>query len=388
MSRLAKLQYRMAILDRYRQAGRQEKARILSEFCSVCGYNRKYAIRLLNEPIRVRRARPGRRAIYGEQVRQLLTEFWHALGRICSKRIHAALPEWVLAYEESRGRLPGDLRALLLGKSPATMDRILKPIRQTWTKGKSATRPSKWWYRAHIPIRPVDLDVKAPGYFQTDTVVHCGETLMGEYASSLTVTDLASTWTESRALWRRTGDGIVQAMSKIESSLPFPVTHIKSDSGTEFLNGAVYQYLTERENPIQLFRSRPYHKNDQCFIEQKNFTHVRSVFGYERIEDESLLELMNEIYRDYWNPLQNFFTPTFKLRRKWKDGKKTIREFDQIQTPYQGLMDSPYLDEISKEKLLAAKANLNPFELRMRLEIKLKEFTERLRASKTVRIAA
>ena len=388
MSRLAKKQYLLAILDRYKQAGRVEKARILSEFCSVCGYNRKYAIRLLSQPFRVCPKRPGRRAIYGQDVGKLLTEFWHALGRICSKRIHAALPEWLPAYEEARGPLPEDLRSLLLAMSPATIDRLLVPARGKWNQGLSATRPSKWWYRSRIPIRPVDLDVKEPGYLQTDTVVHCGETLLGYYASTLTVTDLASTWTESCALWRRTGVGIAEAMSVIEEALPFTMTHVKSDSGSEFLNGDVYQFLTEREKPIELFRSRPYHKNDQCFIEQKNFTHVRKVFGYDRIDDESLLDLMNDIYRNYWGPLQNFFVPAFKLKRKWRDGKKTIREFDQIQTPYQRLMDSPYVDDAVKERLQKTKAALNPFELRMGLEYKLHEFSERLKKSKTVQIAA
>ena len=125
MSRLAKKQYLIAIMDRYQSAGRLEKARILSEFCSVCGYNRKYAIRLLNQPIRVSRERPGRKAVYGLEVKNLLTEFWHALGRICSKRIQAALPEWLPAFEAARGSLPDDIRGLLLAMSPATIDRSI-----------------------------------------------------------------------------------------------------------------------------------------------------------------------------------------------------------------------------------------------------------------------
>ena len=211
----------------------------------------------------------------------------------------------------------------------------------------------------------------------SDTVAHCGETISGQYAHSLTVTDLATTWTENGATWRKGKAVICHAMQDIEESFPFAITGFKSDCGTEFINDELFKYFVQRPEPIQFYRSRPYQKNDNCHVEQKNLTHVRRLFGYDRFDDEELVDLMNDIYKNYWNPLQNYFLPTMKLIKKERINGKIKKKFDEPTTPYQRVLNSEAISSEEKEILKEKKKKLNPFKLRMGLEIKLKEFKEK-----------
>jgi hypothetical protein len=225
---------------------------------------------------------------------------------------------------------------------------------------------------------------------QADTVAHCGDRLAGAFVNSLTLTDLDSAWTENRALWGKSSQAVITAMKDIEGSLPFTMRGFKSDSGTEFMNYELLTYLRENRPgiPVKVTRSRPYRKNDNCYVEQKNFTHVRELFGYERVETRELAHLMNEIYAELWGPLQNYFMPTQKLLRKTRVGARIKKEYEPAKTPYQRLMESESLTQEQKDYLRGRKSKLNPFELQKTLQIKLKDFEEILRRRHTGLIAA
>lgn len=377
MSHSAKKQYLFAIIERYQKGGRDTKKVILDEFCAICGYSRKYAIRLLNKPLELPKKRPGAKRRYGNEVREHLLVLWRAMGRVCSKRVIKALPEWLDYYRPNN--FDAQTREKLLMLSHSTIDRILKPERKK-CRGISTTQPSKYWYKSRIPIQAEDIGVTEPGFITGDTVAHCGESAGGSFASTITVTDIASTWTLNHAIRAKTQEEVKTGISIIEESLPFPMKAFKSDCGSEFMNRTVFEHLINRENPVLFFRSRPYQKNDNCHVEQKNFTHVRSLFGYERFDSEELVSLMNEIYTQYWNPLQNFFIPTMKLTLKTRDGAKVKKIYDEAQTPFRRLMKSSSMSEEKKKELQVKKNALNPFYLRAMLDTKLEEF--RLKAKK------
>lgn len=376
MSHSARKQYLFAIIERYQKSDRNTKKVILDEFCAICGYTRKYAIRVLNKPLELSKRRPGAKRRYGDDVREHLLVLWRAMGRVCSKRVKRALPEWLDYYQCNNCDL--ETRVKLLKLSPSTIDRILKPERKK-SRGISTTRPAKYWYKSRIPIQAEDISVAEAGFITADTVAHCGDSAGGSYASTITVTDIASTWTLNHAIRSKTQEEVKNGISTIETSLPFPMKAFKSDCGSEFMNRTLFEHFINRENPVLFFRTRPYHKNDNCHVEQKNFTHVRSLFGYERFNSEELVALMNEIYSQYWNPLQNFFIPTMKLALKTRDGAKIKKVYDDAQTPFRRLMQTTSISEEKKNELLEQKKALNPFHLRAMLDAKLEEFRLRVK---------
>lgn len=385
MSQELKKEYLIAIRERYQKSSRVRKSVILDEFVTVCGYSRKYAIRILNGLAEPRLGRPrGRTVKYCAEVVYHLTRLWRAMGRPCSARFKAALPEWIDCDPDPILRENAGLRALVLGVSRAHLDRLLKPYR-TVTEGKSATRKGLRHFRHSIPIEPKDWNVTAPGHVQSDTVAHCGDSLQGGFVNTLTVTDIHTAWTEVRALWGKGSARVIEAMADIEARLPYRIHTFKSDSGSEFMNGELVAYFQESrgESPVKMTRSRPYKKDDNCYVEQKNFTHVREIFGYDRLGSPELVPLMNEIYVDYWCPLQNFFCPSMKLLRKTRIGGYIKKEYDQARTPYQRLMESPQISEERKQALREQKQALNPFRLQDELERKLEAFSECLRRQNT-----
>ena len=390
MSQELKREYLKSIRERYQKSPRVRKSMILEEFVNVCGYSRKYAIRILNGDVEpLARHHRGRAVKYSGEVVYHLVRLWNAMGRPCSIRFKAALPEWIEFDPDPILRENACFRCLVLGVSRAHLDRLLRPYRTTSVRGLGGTRPGLKSFRNQIPIEPKDWNVTAPGTVQSDTVAHCGTSLEGAFANTLTVTDIHTTWTETRGIWGKGAIRVIEAMREIEKALPFTISTFKSDSGSEFINHDLHQYLTERgENPIKMTRSRPYRKDDNCYVEQKNFTHVREIFGYERIEQSDLVPLMNEIYAHYWCPLQNFFIPSMKILRKTRIGAKIKKEYDQPRTPYQRLMECPEITEEKKEEFRKLRASLNPFKLQEGLDHKLRAFQELLRQRNTGRLQA
>jgi hypothetical protein len=370
--------YLDTIRDRYINAPKKQKTLILDEFCLNCEYSRKYAIRILNGEVTPRMKKPGPKPIYDNTFVFHLHELWIAMNRICSKNMKAALPLWLPFY----GKADERVSKLLLQVSPASMDRLLKPFKTGKVRGLSTTRPSL--IKNKIPIQLLDSEITQPGFIEADTVAHCGTSIHGQYSHSLTMTDLMSGWTENRAVWSKEAEYIVNLVRDIETELPFNLHGFACDNGTEFLNHELHDYLVKRDTPITFVRRRPYKKNDAAHVEQKNFTHVRELFGYERLENPQFVRIMNEIYRTFWNPLLNFFTPNLKLIKKERIGSKIKKTYDKPKTPYQRLMDSNHLSPKQRADLKDKIKTKNPFYLKEQLESRLKIFCQLLEEERRI----
>jgi hypothetical protein len=370
MSIEARRQYLIAIRERYLNSTKKQKKAILDEFCQVCNYSRKYAIKAIKQGVGTPIKRPGPKVIYDEDFVRHLVKLWQAMGNICSKKMVAAIPIWLPFYRQ--GDLTDKQRNLLLTISSSTIDRCLKKFKEQ--KGLSGTERSN--FKAMIPLQLLkDDELKLPGYIEADTVAHCGSSLLGQFAWSLTMTDLYSGWTENRGVWTKDSYLVMQAIRDIEENLPFFIHGFASDNGTEFINNDLLKYFKDRKDlPVEFIRRRPYKKNDNAHVEQKNWTHVRQVFGYERIDNKHLVNLMNEIYKHYWNPLLNYFTPSLKLSEKTRIGGRIKKKHAPAETPYQRLIASDTLTLYQKERLKKEFENLNPFKIRKLLDEKLKEF--------------
>lgn len=362
--------YLETIRLRYRKSTKKQKSEILNEFCNVCGYERKYAIRILWNHVEPRSRRPGPKRIYSHSVIPHLIYFWNAMNRCCSKKMKAALPLWMPYYREP---MEPEVKEKLLKISSATIDRRLKDYRDRADQlGGISTTQS--WVKSKIPLKLLDHEITEPGFMESDTVAHCGNSLAGEFVNSLTMTDLYSGWTENRAMLTKTSDKIISQVKSIESKLPFLMKSFASDNGSEFMNQDLHFYLRQREKPIEFIRRRPYKKNDNAHVEQKNFTHVRSLFGYQRFDDQELVIKMNEIYQAYWNPLWNYFTPCLKLKEKTRIGGRVKKKYDEPKTPAQRLIECPNLAPQIVQHLKEQLRGRNPFWLKQQLELKLKEF--------------
>lgn len=376
MSPRSKREVLEAIVIRYRNATRTIKTAILNEFCETCGYHRKHAVRLLATFRRFRKPavrKRGREPIYRpEELLIPLKRIWRQAYMPCSKRLKAVIPIWLRGYAKRYGPLPLPMLNALLRISPATMDRMLKPVRATYRlHGRATTKPGTL-LKKHIPVKVDQWDEKRPGFLEVDSVSHCGGSTEGVYASTLDCVDIATTWTEQRAVWGKGYQPVIEQIGDIESSLPFPLLGVDSDNGGEFLNYHLLRYLTERKEPIQFTRSREYKKDDNAHVEQKNWTHVRQWLGYDRLDDPKVVPLMNNLYRTEWRLFHNFFCPSVKLLSKTRVASKTVKRYDKPKTPYQRVMESPFVSREIKHNLTALFESLNPFDLRDAMEEKLK----------------
>lgn len=372
-----KRSYINIIKKRYTNSTKKEKTLILNEFCLTSNLSRKHAIRALNDKVNLKLTKPGRRAKYdsGEFLFHLV-DLWELMGQINSKKMKVAIGLWLPFYKDVKPYI----KSLLLEVSASTIDRLLKPYRNKTPKALSSTRPSL--IKNKIPLKLLERHVDYPGFIEADTVAHCGESLSGDFISTLTMTDLYSGWTENRALTAKTSEQVVKQMQRVESRLPFTMVGLAVDNGSEFLNHDLHGYLTGRKAPISFVRRRPYKKNDNAHVEQKNFTHVRQLLGYERLEGEELVGMINELYQAYFNPLQNYFIPSQKLKEKERLGSKIVKKFEDPKTPYQRLMDSTYLTKLQKKKLKESYDQKNPIFLSKELNKKLKELFEYIERNK------
>jgi hypothetical protein len=368
MSTELRREYLKNIRLRYHQGSRKQRTLILDEYCKVCGITRKHAIRLLNDNLSDLPRRPGPERKYGDDVDKHLRHLWESMGRICSKNMSAAMPIWLPHYQDADEHM----RKLLTKISPATIDRHLEKFRETMRKGLSSTSPSL--LKNKIPIQLLDHQIKEPGFIEADTVAHCGTSLAGEFINTLTMTDVFTGWTENRAMFKKESRTVIGAIRSIERSLPFKIKGFASDNGNEFLNHDLHSYFFERKDKVNFVRRRPYKKNDNAHVEQKNWTHVRELFRYGRFDKKLHVEMMNEIYKKLWNPLRNFFTPVMKLESKERVGGKLIKVHSKPITPYQRLMDSGILTTEESTNLRNTYDLMNPFELKKELEKQLKWF--------------
>ena len=371
MSGKSRWDYLKAIYIRYKKVSKPLRSRILDEFCQVCRYNRKYAIRLLNGPAPQKpKATPatGRCPTYGAKVIWSLTAIWEAAGYPCSVRLKALLPLW-LPWAIKRMAISAQVQKQLLKISPATIDRRLGPKKRQLKKRLYGRTKPGTLLKHHIPIKTDSWDVKTPGFTEIDLVSHSGNSGAGEFIHSLNVTDIHSTWVESRAVMGKGQIGVLKAMQDIEQALPFKLLGIDSDNGSEFINYHLKTFCDQ--NKIQFSRGRPYKKDDNAHIEQKNYTHVRKIFGYLRYDSEPAQKAINDLYQNELTILQNLFSPSMKLIKKTRVGSKLQRRYDKPQTPLERLLTCAQADPLKIQELKRLRDRTDPFQLAKGMEQKL-----------------
>lgn len=359
---------------RYQNAGQEHKRKLLDQAQELLGYHRKAAIRAL-------RASPvasGPRIITGrplsyepERLLPWLRIIWRATDYACGRRLQAMLPEWIPAYEEYERRLPSEVRDKLLLASARTLDRLLAPLRVRGRR-RSLTRPGTL-LRQQIPVRGSVWEGGKAGWLEVDTVALCGGSTAGEFVWMIDGVDYATTWVEVRAMWGRGQAATLKALRDVEASLPFALLGLDSDNGGEFLNYHVLRWLQQRKRPVFMTRSRPYKKDDNAHVEQKNWTHVRQNFGYERYDNPEVVPLINALVKGAYGQLLNYFHASLKLQRKERSPEGMKRIYGQAQTPFARVLASKQVSAETKKRLREEKARLNPFALKRTVEQSLKE---------------
>lgn len=380
MSQQSKNEYIEKMRFRYQSRGREGKSRLLDELVEVCDVGRKHAIKLMNFPVGAtvnRTETRGRKLTYGDAERRVLKVIWLAANQPCGKLLQPMIGMWLPHYEREHGRLGNALRKRLKTISARSIDRLLAPVRATENRRRnSGTKPGTL-IKSQIPIRTDNDDIDQPGYVEADTVAHCGNRLEGDFVWTVDLTDVHTQWTECRAVWNKGRYGVVSAIEEIEGVLPFDLLGFDSDNGSEFLNWHLVHYLQERgEKPAVAFtRSRPYRKNDNARVEQKNWTHARQLLGYDRLGDPDCLNAFNDAYRD-WCTLKNFFVPVMKLEEKTRIGGRYRKRYDKPKTPADRMLDWAGIDRKKAAWIRKQQRELNPFELQRRVEASLKQAFE------------
>jgi hypothetical protein len=369
MSFLARRELLVRVASRYREADRLQKTTILDEFVAATGYARKYAIRLLTRPVASSPTpidRPRSRA-YGPEVQEALAAAWAAANFICAKRLVPFLPQLVSALERhGHLTLTDEVRGQLMAISPATADRLLRSLRQTDNpRGRGTTKPGGL-LKHQIPVRTfADWKEDRPGFMEADLVAHCGSSTHGTFLNTLTLTDIATGWTECFPLLYRSQEEVLQALSRVRHLLPFPLLGLDTDNGSEFLNSQLLEYC--RREAITFTRGRAHKSNDQCHVEQKNGTVVRQLVGYDRYEGQQAYRQLTELYRAVRLYI-NFFQPSMKLIAKERDGAKVTKKYDGAKTPYQRLLAVEAVGEAERERLTGIYQALDPVALRQKME--------------------
>ena len=363
-------EYLRAIYDRYRRSSAAKKGAILDEFCRVCDYHRKHAIRLLNGrcPEAHPRPRRSRGPSYGRLVIQALAQIWEAAGYPWSIRLKAMLPLW-LPWLRQRIALTPEIERQLQTISPRQIDRRLQTRKRILRRRIYGRTKPGTLLKHHIPIKTDHWNVTRPGFTEIDLVSHSGDCAEGEFAHSFNLTDIHTTWTETRAVLGKGQTRIVAALEDMRQSLPFPLAGIDSDNGSEFLNHHLVRYCQAQR--IQFTRGRPYKKDDNAHIEQKNWTHVRKLIGWDRYDSAAAVGLLNDLYCHELGQMMNLFQPSVKLLRKERIGSRLKRIYDTPQTPLDRLRAGKDFDKAAVNALLRRRATTDPFELAKTIEKKL-----------------
>jgi len=362
----------------YQEARRRRRSEILDELCRNLNIHRKSATRLMNAAVAPKLERgkgSGGRAVYSAQSRAALKVLWREIGYIGAARLKAAIPEWLPFFESVI--CDEAIRSELVRMSSATIERVLKNEKATLRRRlNTGTTRTKSRHLTQVPIKNFTQTPTQPGHCEVDCVAHCGGSMSGTFVWTVTLTDIATGQTECEAIWGKNGFAVRQALIEIEKRLPFPLLGLYFDNGCEFLNDDVIDRFAKgvRDKAIPVFRGRPYTSNDQPYVEQKNYTHVRATFGYERIDFKLSVQLMNNVYRKEWRLLQNHFYPQMKLLKKTREGSKIKRVMSKPLTPYARLIADKDMTEKVKNALREEHLAQNPIALRQALRKKLRDF--------------
>jgi hypothetical protein len=367
MTRLTVHEYAAALRPRYRTAKKGVKKRILNEFCQTTGMHRKAAIRLLGKPTRPQTLRCGRPQRYGPEVTEALVKLWEVGDRMCGKLLAAVMPDLLAALERhGELRVNPEVRELLLTISPSTIDRLLRRQRLGKLRQPQRRSPATTTLKSQIPIRTwSEWQQVEPGSLQADLVLHCGESSEGFFLTTLCAVDVSTAWTELRPVWGMGQQRVGTAIHHVRQRLPFPLKALHTDNGSEFINHLLHSWCW-REG-IRFTRGRGYRKNDQAYVEQRNWLSVRRHVGYDRYNSRAAFELLQQLY-----PLLglhfNFFRPVRKLVGKKRLGAKLVRRYDEPHTPYQRLLAAGVLSEPARAALEKQFLALNPAQLQRSTE--------------------
>jgi hypothetical protein len=360
MTRASIQEYTEAVRWRYLRSSKKAKGKILDEFAKVTGYHRKAAIRLLhqvNKPsANKKRGRPRQ---YSATVVGALRIAWEATDRLCSKRLHPFLPELVKVLRRHGERaMTAEVEVQLCQISSSTIDRLLCPWRRLGGRRPFSTTKPASLLKSSIPIRTfADWREDKPGFLEADLVSHCGESTEGFYLNTLSTVDVATGWSECAGVWGKGQERVGSAVHRVHQRLPFPLLGLDSDNGSEFINQHLFAYC-QREK-ITFTRSRSYKKNDSCHVEQKNWSVVRRLVGYDRYSSRVALETLNRLY-ELLRLYVNFFQPVMKLVAKSRNGAKVHKVYDTARTPCQRLLETGVLTQAKQQELAATYSYLNP----------------------------
>ena len=372
MTRQSVVEYGAAVRVRYRQAGRKEKQRILDEFCETTGMHRKAAIRLLNRESMPAASRGGRPRRYGPEVAEALVKVWEVGDRMCSKLLVAVMPDLVKALERhGELQLGAEVRAQLMEVSAASIDRLLRRHRRgLGLQPRRASSPAGS-LKSEIPIRTwsewAGVEV---GSLQADLVLHCGESTEGFYLTTLCAVDVATGWTELQPVWGHGKQRVGTAVHHVRQRLPFPLKSLHTDNGSEFINHILFGWC--RQEGIHFTRGRSYRKNDQAYVEQRNWLTVRRQVGYDRFASKRSYALLGELYPLLTLQL-NFFRPIRKVVAKERLGARVLKRYDQPRTAYQRLLESSSLGMTARAEVDATLQRINPAHLQRRIDALLRQ---------------
>lgn len=367
MTARARREYAEALRPRYAQAGKADRGRILDEYCRATGAHRKGAIRCLRRVTGPRRRAPGRPRRYGPEILPVLERVWAASQRLCGKLLAPVLPTLLQALERHHGLVvPTGVRAALLAASPATLERLLRPLRRQRGRHPYRASPAATALRQHIPVRTwSEWAAVAPGAVQGDLVLHCGESTGGFYLATLLAIDVATSWTELEIVWGLGRKRVGGAVHYVRERLPVPLREWHSDNGSEFINDHLLEWC--RRHDVRFTRGRPYRKNDQAWVEQRNGLVVRGLIGYDRYSSRAAFAVLQRLYRLLRLQL-NFFRPVRKLVSKHRVGSKVIKRYDAARTPYQRLLAAGVLLPEQHDALQAQHRGLDPIALATDIE--------------------
>ena len=381
MSKTTKTEVLEKLRRRYQTAGPEHKTKLIDQAVALLNYHRKAAVRALNGVAGgARGVSTGRPREYeAKELLPVLRAIWPAASYPCGKRLAAMLPDWLAGYQQHEKSVSAGVEEQLLQASPRTLDRLLSPLR-AGARRPSLTRPGSL-LRHQIPIRGSVWEENKPGWLEVDTVALCGGSVAGDFVWMVDGVDYCTAWVSVRAIWNRGQAATLAALMDMEQRLPFALLGLDSDNGGEFLNYHVLRWLQQRPRPVYMTRSRPNKKDDNAHVEQKNWTHVRQWFGYQRYDNPEVVELLNELVRGPYAQLLNYFHATMKLKEKeLPAGGRMRRVYEPAQTPLSRVLASPEVSAKTKTELQTERAGLNPFGLKIEVEKRLKQIESLRRA--------
>jgi hypothetical protein len=384
------MEYVKNIYERYHKAAKQEKSKILEEMCRVCGCHRKHAIRLLGKTAQSRQPiRRERKSLYSAECVRILQEIWHASGFVCSQRLKEIIVLW-MPHIRDQYHPSAQLERQLQSISARQIENRLRAHKGSVKKRVYRTTRPGSLLKSQIPIRTMNWDITKPGYLEIDLVAHCGNSNAGEFIYTLDATDIQTGWVERVAVLGKSQHKVLEGVRQIKEALPMQLCGIDSDNGDEFINYQLLNFCTRARPQIQFTRARAYRKNDNAYIEQKNWTHVRKIFAWDRYDEEKALQAMNQLYSDELRLFQNLFQPSLKLRQKTRVGSKVVRHYDKPKTPLQRLKESGRYHRVKMKQLQQLFKTLNPFDLSRRIDEKIQKIyrlsSQKIKADAVVKL--